>query len=416
MKETWMEDEGNNEEGKIISRIKGIKRKLLINGFLSGEELKKEITEAFKEEWNGIEDLYEDDLREIGAFHSFLIGEVVKLHKNEESQVNNTLIKDNLNARRIMESVEDGKLSSRIYFFNEESYEYFYVGDIHSDDFIVDCILEKVEFFSKILENRKIRLIFLGDYVDRGKNHLKTIEKIMSLKYIFPGNIFLLMGNHDAGKIENDVVGLYVKKPEEDKPEDYFFLYLDGLTKRNSSYGRELISKYISLFNSMAVISFLKCDGKCICGVHGGIPRPLREEKALFGYIKTLKDLTDEDKVNNRDETIINNMLWSDPLGDREDVRNHTRRFGFTEEEFKLYAEIIGIDYLIRGHEANEAGVRTFFEDKLYCIFGSGRVMLKDKDVNLSTAYNWVSPKLLKVKKHEGLELVDLSEITQTKL
>lgn len=411
MNESWMENITDHENNKLISMIRRVKGKILTNSYENGEELKIEINEVFKEEWKGIDDLNGNDLCEMGSFHSFLIDEVINLHKNEESDFNNELIKDDLNVKNILHKVEDGRLSSRVYFFINDAYDYYYVGDIHSDDFILDCILNKVDFFNKVVNNKKIRIIFLGDYVDRGKEHLKTIEKIMSLKYIFPGNIFLLMGNHDAGKIKDDVVGLCIKKPDKDKPEDYFFLYLDGLTKINPSYSRELISKYLSLFNSMAIVSFLQYDGKNICGVHGGIPRPLREEKQLFSYIEALRDLTDEGKINNRDETIINNILWSDPLGDREDKYNHTKRFGFTEKEFNLYAELVGIDYLIRGHEANEDGFKTFYKDKLYCIFGSGRVMSEGKDVNLSTAYNWVKPKILKVKKHENFEIIDLSGI-----
>lgn len=406
-----MEVSDNHKKNPLISMIAGIKEKVVNHNYENGEELKKDIDKVYKSQWKGIDDLYRNDLSKIGLLHSFLVDEIIKIHTNEESHINNELINNNLNVKEVIGIAEDGKLSSRIYFFKDADYEYYYIGDIHSDDFILDCILDKVDFFNKVVNNHKIRIIFLGDYVDRGREHLKTMEKIMSLKYIFPGNIFLLMGNHDGGKIEGDIVSLCVKKPEQDKPEDYFMLYLDNLTKMNHSYSRELIGKYLSLFNSMAIVSFLHCDGKNICGVHGGIPRPLREEGEVYGYISALSDLTDESKVNNKDETIISNILWSDPLGDREDKYNHTRRFGFTESEFNNFADVLGIDYLIRGHEANKEGYKTFFKDKLYCIFGTGQVLKDGIEINPSTAYSWVKPKVLKVKQQEGIKLVDLREI-----
>lgn len=395
-------------ENSLINELKEIKSNLKLNNYNNGEALEEAIFNLHESAWSTIKDFYIDDLRNISLLHSFLIEEIIKIHGNEESTLNNEVIKNNLNVKDIISEVEDGKLSSRIYFFNDEEAEHYFVGDIHSDDYILNSILERIDFFNKVVQNRKFKLIFLGDYVDRGKEHLKTMEKIMILKYIFPGNIFLLMGNHDGGNIKNDIVSLCVRKPEEDKSEDYFIYYLDELTKQNVRYDRNLIEKYLKLFQSMAVVSFTKCDGKIFCGVHGGIPRPLREEKAIYGYISSLSDLTDESKVNNRDETIINNILWSDPLGDREDKYNHTRRFGFTDDEFNHFADILGIDYLIRGHEANEEGYRIFCNGRLYCIFGSGQVLKEGKESNPSTAYPWVKPKILKVERNQGINIIDL--------
>ncbi|MCK4242425.1 MAG: metallophosphoesterase, partial [Dehalococcoidia bacterium] len=42
------------------------------------------------------------------------------------------------------------------------------------------------------------RVIFLGDYVDRGPQSLENINYLLSLKLAYPENVFLLMGNHEA--------------------------------------------------------------------------------------------------------------------------------------------------------------------------------------------------------------------------
>jgi len=51
----------------------------------------------------------------------------------------------------------DGRSGSRIYLFKDSSYEYYFVGDIHSDYFIIRRILENCDFFKKIVFGKKIR-------------------------------------------------------------------------------------------------------------------------------------------------------------------------------------------------------------------------------------------------------------------
>jgi protein phosphatase len=66
-----------------------------------------------------------------------------------------------------------------------------FVGDTHGD-------FDATETVFRLYFKPGYILVFLGDYVDRGKHSRKNIEFLLKKKAEAPKQVFLLMGNHEA--------------------------------------------------------------------------------------------------------------------------------------------------------------------------------------------------------------------------
>lgn len=73
------------------------------------------------------------------------------------------------------------------------------VGDIHGRDDLLCALLPKLIGDAERLDDgRKTRIVFLGDYIDRGDNSRDVIETLAKADSDHPGVFEFLAGNHEA--------------------------------------------------------------------------------------------------------------------------------------------------------------------------------------------------------------------------
>ena len=95
-----------------------------------------------------------------------------------------------------------------------------FVGDTHGDFDASKKIIRKY-----LLPENKV--LFLGDYVDRGRQSKENINYLLSLKLVYPENLFLLMGNHEA----HDITQFYPADFWQSLDQDLYQEYASELAK-----------------------------------------------------------------------------------------------------------------------------------------------------------------------------------------
>ena len=145
------------------------------------------------------------------------------------------------------------------------------IGDIHGewDKFI--SLYKQIDFCPQ-----KDLLIFLGDYIDRGPNSLRTLEWMIS--HCQYENIIMLRGNHEQMMIDFC----------ESRGEDDSWLFNGGdITARELQLqGIETIERCFDFIKGLPLSWQIEISGKkfffCHAGVKPGIPLEAQDEEYLL--------------------------------------------------------------------------------------------------------------------------------------
>ncbi len=188
-------------------------------------------------------------------------------------------------------------------------------GDIHGDIATLSLLLDKANA-PKLIEGGG-KLIFLGDYIDRGEYQIETILFLITLQLMYKDRVILLRGNHEP--------------PQWLLPYPHDFpIYLRS---RYPSRWREIYKMFLDIFDKLPLLCLTKSG---VVMLHGGISV---KHKDINSY-KT------------PDRSLITEILWNDPMAE-DGYRPSYRGAGY------LFGPDITTEFLrqndlrliIRGHE-----------------------------------------------------------------
>ena len=182
--------------------------------------------------------------------------------------------------------------------------------------------------------------LFMGDYVDRGKQNLETICLLFAYKIKYPLNFFILRGNHESDSI-NRIYGFYEE------------------CKRRHSI--RLWKLFSDCFNYLPIAALV--ENKILC-MHGG----LSPELTNLSQIREIKR-----PLAIPDTGIVCDLLWSDPdktvRGWGPNERGVSYTFG--EDVLKVFLESQGLDIIVRAHQVVEDGYEFFGSKNLVTVFSA---------------------------------------------
>ena len=174
------------------------------------------------------------------------------------------------------------------------------VGDIHGQLYDLFYMLEKVKQNSRGID----KLVFMGDYVDRGMYGPEVVAYICAMKIEKKESVVMLRGNHETRACTED------------------FNFRQQCLQL---YDDEVYEEFMSLFDNLPVAA---CVNGQYLAVHGGISEKLES----FDHINSI-----ERKLEPDCDTLVSDLLWSDPLPD-----NLARRHDFMENKQRGTACMFG--------------------------------------------------------------------------
>lgn len=182
--------------------------------------------------------------------------------------------------------------------------------------------------------------LFLGDYVDRGKQSIETICLLLAYKIKYKENFFLLRGNHECASI-NRIYGFY-----------------DECKRR---YNVRLWKAFTDCFNCLPVAALI--DEKILC-MHGGLSPDLKN----LDQIRNLARPADVP-----DQGLLCDLLWSDPEKELDGWGENDRGVSYTfgADTVSEFLQKHDIDLVCRAHQVVEDGYEFFANRQLVTIFSA---------------------------------------------
>ncbi len=223
--------------------------------------------------------------------------------------------------------------------------EVIVVGDIHGDIESLSRIIVKTEFVKKAEDKKDVKLLFMGDYGDRGKYSPEVFYLLLSLKNRWHDNVILMRGNHESTK--NPLPS----------PNDLPTQLAEKYSALNAKIIYEKLQELFGFFYTCVII-----EGFAVF-FHAGPP----------SEIKSVEDIAYADQ--NSANGVLEEMLWSDPRegikGTLPSSRGAGKFFG-SDVTYRLL-RLLGVKIVIRGHESCMYGYKVNHDEKVLTLFSTNK-------------------------------------------
>jgi serine/threonine-protein phosphatase PP1 catalytic subunit len=222
-------------------------------------------------------------------------------------------------------------------------------GDIHGQ------YPDLLKIFNKLgYPSRQNRYLFLGDYVDRGKQSIEVISLLFCYKLLYHKDVFLLRGNHETADVSR-IYGFY-----------------DECKRRGSI---KLWKAFIDVFNVMPVAgtvglapSFNFVPDPVMLCMHGGISPSLKDYREI-NNIKRPCEIPEEG--------VLCDLVWSDPETEGPTFVTgwHPNDRGvsylFCRDVLKNFLKDNKLELICRAHQVVEDGYEFYGNRDLVTIFSA---------------------------------------------
>ncbi|KAK2811609.1 hypothetical protein FQN50_001951 [Emmonsiellopsis sp. PD_5] len=208
------------------------------------------------------------------------------------------------------------------------------VGDVHGQ------YTDLIRLFEMCGFPPAANYLFLGDYVDRGKQSLETILLLLCYKLKYPENFFLLRGNHECANVTR-VYGFYDE------------------CKRRCNI--KIWKTFVDTFNCLPIAAIVA--GKIFC-VHGGLSPSLAHMDDIRGIARP---------TDVPDYGLLNDLLWSDPADMEDDWEPNERgvSYCFGKQVIMDFLQRHDFDLVCRAHMVVEDGYEFFNDRILVTVFSA---------------------------------------------
>jgi serine/threonine-protein phosphatase PP1 catalytic subunit len=168
------------------------------------------------------------------------------------------------------------------------------------------------------------QFLFLGDYVDRGRNSIENLCLLLAYKIKYPTTFYMLRGNHECSYI-NRIYGFW-----------------EDCVKAWPYTGTEQWKLFSGVFNCLPIAAII--EHKIFC-VHGG----------LSPHLHSLDDIRRlERPLEVPEDGLLCDLVWSDPDADLDDWGSNERGTSvcFGQPQVEQFLSQFQFDLVCRAHQA----------------------------------------------------------------